>query len=106
MREHMVNSAMPGHPPSTWVKRAARLTVLWKSSIVNSVNPWDTRSSLLLADTALNLAGGEERQVWVPGPQEQGPREARPGAVTGKHWPASDKAGLSPQLRREPPTGT
>ena len=33
----------------------AGLTVLWKSSIVNSVKPWDTRSSLLLADTALNL---------------------------------------------------
>lgn len=29
--------------------------MLWKSSIVNSVKPWDTRSSLLLADTALNL---------------------------------------------------
>ena len=28
---------------------------MWKSSIVNSVKPWDTRSSLLLADTALNL---------------------------------------------------
>lgn len=39
---------------------AAGLTVLWKSSIVNSVKPWDTRSSLLLADTALNLQYGAE----------------------------------------------
>lgn len=31
------------------------LTVLWKSSMVNSVNPWLTRSSLLLAAIALNL---------------------------------------------------
>lgn len=38
---------------------AAGLTVLWKSSIVNSVKPWDTRSSLLLADTALNLQYGQ-----------------------------------------------
>lgn len=30
-------------------------TVLWKSSMVNSVKPWLTRSSLLLAAMALNL---------------------------------------------------
>lgn len=34
--------------------------MLWKSSIVNSVKPCDTRSSLLLADTALNLWVGRE----------------------------------------------
>ena len=50
----------PGHHPPPWPtpRGAAGLTVLWKSSIVNSVKPWDTRSSLLLADTALNLRTG------------------------------------------------
>lgn len=45
-------------PPWPSPRQVPGLTVLWKSSIVNSVKPWDTRSSLLLADTALNLGVG------------------------------------------------
>lgn len=70
MRE-MVNPATGRHP-TPWLRQQDGLTVLWKSSIVNSVKPWDTRSSLLLADTALNLAaGGREGRGLLS--QQRGP---------------------------------
>lgn len=44
-----------------------KLTVLWKSSIVNSVKPSLTRSCLLFDETALNLKRHKNFIDWQEG---------------------------------------
>lgn len=83
----------------------AGLTVLWKSSIVNSVKPWDTRSSLLLADTALNLGGGGKGgRHGLTGQQRGRPRAGAPakagrgvrGCSSARNTRAGAQQGIGP----------